>query len=184
MFRIMIIRHAEKHYEGGAERGVDIHGEHAKHELTVRGWMRAGALVPFFAPAGAAPANPLISTPRSIFASAAVHDSPSLRAQHTVTPLAALLGLEIDASYADGHEHELITAALSAASPVLIDWHHSHIVRLTRLIGGERVGCPDEWPEERFDLVWVLDREGPAPGPWRFAQATQRLFAYDRTEPI
>ena len=66
----MIIRHAEKH-NGGRERGVNLEGIHTKHELTVRGWLRAGALVRFFAPIGGTPPGFPISTPRSIFAAAA-----------------------------------------------------------------------------------------------------------------
>ncbi|HEY8003807.1 MAG TPA: hypothetical protein VIE16_06230, partial [Phenylobacterium sp.] len=66
----MIIRHAEKH-AGTHERGVNIKGYHTSHELTVRGWIRSGALVRFFAPIGGLPDGAPISTPRSIFASAA-----------------------------------------------------------------------------------------------------------------
>ena len=183
MPRIMIIRHAEKH-NGGRERGVNIEGYHTKHELTVRGWQRAGALVAFFAPLGGfAPGAP-ISTPRSIFASAATKVSPSLRAQHTVGPLAALLGVEIDARHADGEEPAAAAAVLAAPSPVLIAWHHSHIPRLARLIGGDGLACPETWPEDCFDIVWVLDREADSSGPWRLSQVVQRLFATDRLAPI
>ncbi|WP_372782202.1 hypothetical protein [Phenylobacterium sp.] len=182
MPRIMIIRHAEKH-NGTHERGVNLEGYHTKHELTVRGWLRAGALVRFFAPVGGMPPGSPISTPRSIFASAATLQSPSLRAQHTVEPLAALLGVQIDKSHADGEEAAVAAAALAAASPVLISWHHSHIPVLAKLLAGVQVGSPDAWPDERFDVVWILDRD-EAGGPWRFSQVTQGFFAYDRAEPI
>lgn len=182
MQRIMIIRHAEKH-AGTHERGVNLKGYHTSHELTVRGWIRSGALVRFFAPVGGTPQGWPISTPRSIFASAATEQSPSLRAQHTVRPLADVLGVPIDNAHADGEEPAVAAAALAAASPVLIAWHHSHIPKLARLIGGPALDCPAEWPDERFDLVWVLDRAGPE-GPWRFSQVPQGLFAYDRPEAI
>jgi hypothetical protein len=45
-----------------------------------------------------------------------------------------------------------------------------------------QVGCPDEWPEERFDVVWILDRDEDAGGAWRFAQVPQRLLPHDRDE--
>jgi phosphohistidine phosphatase SixA len=183
MTRIMIIRHAEKH-TSGRERGVDFEGFHAKHELTVRGWQRAGALVGFFAPPGGLPAGSPISTPRSILASAATKASPSLRAQHTVLALAELLRIEIDTRYADGEEAAAAAAALAAPGPVLISWHHSHISKLTRLIGGHLPDCPKSWPDDCFDVVWVLDRDDGASGPWRFSQVVQRLFANDRTDPI
>jgi phosphohistidine phosphatase SixA len=183
MPRIMIIRHAEKH-NGGHERGVSIDGFHTKHELTVRGWQRAGALVGFFAPPGGMPLGSAISTPRSIIASAATKQSPSLRAQHTVEPLAALLGIEINRLHADGEEADAAAAAIAAASPVLISWHHSHIPRLAKLIGGEALRYPPSWPDDCFDVVWILDRDPDAAGPWRFSQVVQRLFVNDRLDPI
>ena len=42
--RIMIIRHAEQHEVAGITR----EGQVDPQSLTVRGWQRAGALVPFF----------------------------------------------------------------------------------------------------------------------------------------
>ncbi|HEY2359160.1 MAG TPA: hypothetical protein VGH86_17045 [Phenylobacterium sp.] len=184
MFRVMIIRHGEKHTNGGPDRGVNIEGVHVKHELTVRGWQRAGALAPFFAPRGGLPDGSGISTPRSIFASAATAESPSLRAQHTVQPLAAVLGLGIDSRFAEGEETAIAAAVLEAEGPVLVSWHHSHIVGLARAIAGDGVGCPQAWPDERFDVVWVLDRGDGARDGWAFSQVPQRLFAHDRAEPI
>jgi phosphohistidine phosphatase SixA len=182
MTRIMLIRHAEKH-NGGRERGVSIDGVHAHHELTVRGWQRAGALVRYFAPIdGMAQGSP-ISTPRTIFASASIPESPSLRAQHTVELLAEALGIDIHHHHPDGNETAVAAAALAAPAPVLICWHHSHLPALAKAIGGPRLSCPAEWPEERFDVVWVLDRLDGA-GPWAFSQVPQRLFAHDRPEPI
>ena len=178
----MIIRHAEKH-NGGRERGVNIEGFHTKHELTVRGWLRAGALVRYFAPVAGIPPDG-ISTPRTILASAATPDSPSLRAQHTVLPLAAVLGIEIDKAYAEGEEDAAAAAALAARGPVLISWHHSHIPVLAKRIAGADLPCPPDWPDDRFDVVWILDRSDGGGGPWRFSQVTQCLFAHDRDEPI
>ena len=184
MPRIMIIRHGEKHANGGVERGVNLYGVHTKHELTVRGWQRAGALVRFFAPLDGMPPGLPISTPRTIFASAATKQSPSLRSQHTVTPLAEALGVEIDRTHACDEEPAIAAAALTAASPVLISWHHSHIPILAKLIGGLDLDCPAIWPEDRFDVVWILDRDDDDAGPWRFTQVPQRLFAGDRAEAI
>lgn len=181
MTRIMIIRHAEKHNDGG-ERGVNLAGFHTKHELTVRGWQRAGALVRYFAPVAGHPQGAPISTPRAIFASAATAVSPSLRAQHTVAPLAEALGLPVDKTHPEGAEAAAAAAALAAPQPVLIAWHHSNIPVLARQIAGPGLACPGHWPEDRFDLVWVLDRD--AAGAWRFTQALQRLFAGDGREPI
>ena len=177
----MIIRHAEKH-TGGRERGVNLEGVHTKHELTVRGWLRAGALVRFFAPIGGTPPGLPISTPRSIFAAAATPDSPSRRAQHTGQPGAAVLGDHGDKGYSDGAEADLPAAALAAPGPVLISWHHSHIPILAKAIAGPQFEGPADWPDDRFDVVWILDRYDD--NRWGFSQCAQCLFAYDRDEPI
>jgi broad specificity phosphatase PhoE len=180
----MIIRHAEKHTNGaGVDKSVSPQGVHTKHELTVRGWLRAGALAPFFAPTAGLAEDAPISTPRTIFASAATKQSPSLRPQHTVRPLAELLGLEIDTRFACGQEQALAAAAQQAQGPVLIVWHHSHICGLADMITGPRTQFPRHWPDDRFDVVWVLDRREPD-APWAFSQVAQRLFAYDRAEAI
>jgi hypothetical protein len=176
MTRVMIIRHGEKH-AGTHDHGVNVQGVRTKHELTVRGWRRAGALVRYFAPVGGMAADAPISTPQSIFASAATPASPSLRAQHTVLPLAEMLGVEVNATHPEGQEIAVATAALAAPAPVLISWHHSHIPLLAKAVAGAGVGCPEAWPDDRFDVVWVLDRNGA--GAWRFSQVAQRLFAED-----
>src|SRR4051812_21666881 len=74
MHKIMIIRHAEKHQHGMQARGVDEDGHPARHELTVRGWQRAGALVQLFAQPGSEARTSAIQVPRSIFASDATKD--------------------------------------------------------------------------------------------------------------
>ena len=181
MTRVMIIRHAEKH-NGLGERGVSLDGLRTKHELTVRGWQRAGALVRYFAPVGGLPPGAPISTPRTIFASAATPKSPSLRPKHTVEPLAAVLGVTINVDHPEGEEAAVAAAAVAAPGPVLISWHHSHIPRLARAIAGSPLDCPHEWPEDRFDVVWILDRDDA--GAWAFSQAAQLLFAGDRAGPI
>lgn len=181
----MIIRHAEKPTHGGPDRSVCIDGYHAKHELTVRGWQRAAALVHFFAPRNGEPHHPHIAPPRALFAAAATEVSPSLRSQRTVEPMAHALGLAIEASHAEGEEAALAAAALRASSPVLIAWHHHRIPELARLIAAG-LQCPEEWPDNRFDMVWVLDQVAPAAvagdvqgDRWRFSQVPQLLFPHD-----
>jgi hypothetical protein len=180
MQRIMIIRHAEKPLNGRADRSVCINGFHAKHELTVRGWQRAAALVRFFTTAS--DEHP-VSPPRSIFAAAATAVSPSLRSQRTVEPLSAALGVAINLDHAEHEEASLAAAALAAEPPVLIAWHHHSIPDLVRMIAGDALPCPPAWPDDRYDLLWTLDRAGPAAG-WTFRQAPQRLFGHDRPDIV
>jgi hypothetical protein len=183
----MIIRHAEKPVDGGPDRGVSIDGFHAKHELTVRGWQRAASLVRYFAPLHPHPPDAAVATPQTIFASAATIESPSLRSQHTVAPLAAALGLTINAHLAEGDEAALAQAALAAPGPVLIAWHHHCIPDLARLIAtlatseaAAAVGqdWPRAWPDDRFDLVWTLDSL-ECGQRWKLQQIPQRLLSHD-----
>jgi hypothetical protein len=176
MHKIMIIRHAEKHQHGSRGHGVTEDGRPARHELTVQGWQRAAALVRFFVPAGAAQKHSAIQAPRAVFASNATRESPSLRAMHTSGPLAGELGIAVDHDYAEGEEEALAAAALAAPSPVLIVWHHGRIPHLARAIAGEGIGCPARWPDERFDVVWILERGAQV---WTFSQVAQRLLPGD-----
>ena len=182
MHKIMIIRHAEKHQHGIHDRGVTEDGRPAHHELTVRGWQRAGALVSYFAPHNAPPKDSPIQTPHSIFASNATKQSPSLRAMHTAGPLAAALGIAVNHDFAEDQEPALAAAVMTAPSPVLIVWHHGHIARLVKEIAGQQVKCPLHWPDERFDLVWILESHPAHGGGWRFSQCTQCLLPDDRTD--
>jgi broad specificity phosphatase PhoE len=178
----MIIRHAEKHQRGLHGRGVDEAGNPAAHELTVRGWERAGALVQFFTKSLRDSGKSAIQTPRSIFASAATKHSPSLRAMHTAGPLAAALCVEVNHDFAEGQEPALAAAVFHAPPPVLIVWHHGAISGLVREIAGEHIKCPEYWPEDRFDIVWILEC-GPE-GSWSFMQVTQCLLPGDCTDVI
>jgi broad specificity phosphatase PhoE len=179
----MIIRHAEKPNEEGPVRGVMAGGGHNRHDLTVRGWQRAGALVRYFAPLSGVCHDPLISTPRVIIAAAAVTGSLSLRSQHTVEPLAALLALPIDERHPEGDEASVALVALSAPSPVLIAWHHRRIPALVDAVTDAQVSHPRRWPDSRFDVVWVLDRAGPE-HPWTFSQTAQQVLPFDRSDVI
>jgi hypothetical protein len=102
---------------------------------------------------------------------------------HTAGPLADELGLEVNHDHAEGEETALAAAVFAAPSPVLIVWHHNHIVRLVRKIAGDQPGCPAHWPDERFDLVWILDRGDARTGAWAFSQVAQRLFPDDCLTP-
>jgi hypothetical protein len=180
MRKIMLIRHAEKHTPGSPDRGITLDGHHAAHELTVRGWQRAAALVTLFCPACGIPKGSPIETPRSIFASDATKKSPSKRAMHTVGPLADMIGIPVHHEYAEEEEAALAAAVLAAPSPVLIAWHHGNLPKLVRAIACKDLGCPPHWPDERFDVTWILECNGA--GKWTFSQVAQRLLPGDRAE--
>lgn len=175
---IMVIRHAEK--PDDKHRGVCPRGKEDPHDLIVRGWQRAGALVRFFAPHGGEPRAP-IRTPRVIFASNTEIGSQSKRPEHTVRPLARLLGEDmLNTDYGDGQEADVARAAEGAAAdgPVLIAWHHEKIPEILEHL--RVAGYPETWPDERFDLVWVLKRTD-RDVRWTFVkEVPQLLLAGDK----
>jgi hypothetical protein len=172
---VMLIRHAEKPSEDGRVGGVDLSGKADERSLSALGWQRAGALVRFFA----APAEPLVR-PDALFATAVRHDSPSRRPLQTLEPLGLMLGIAVNASHGR-HEIEALMAAVAAErGHVLISWTHRTINRIAaHLLGG--ADAPAQWPEERFDMVWLFRRQGAA---WSLVQVPQMLLAGDSRAPI
>jgi len=75
----------------------------------------------------------------------------------------------------------LAAVVLAAPSPALIVWHHAAIPRLVMEIAGKLPGCPVHWPDDRFDLIWILERNAPRAG-WSFSQVLQRLLPGDGTD--
>lgn len=173
---IMIVRHAEKPTAANDHHGVRPDGEHDKHSLTVRGWMRAGALVGLFAPQHGEPGRGL-AVPDAIYAAGHTGDG-SRRSVQTVTPLAEWLGLPVHDRWEAGAEADLATALADRRDTVLVAWHHEAIPEIVSALGS--IAVP-EWPDTRFDVVWTFTRVGT---DWRFAQVPQLLLAGDLPEPI
>ena len=183
--KIMIIRHAEK--PAGKIAGVDETGASSGHHLSVRGWQRAGALACLFAPAHGPLQNALLAKPAFIFASAAATDpepgdTKSRRSEETVTPLAQLIGVDINLKFSKGQETALAQAALACDGPVLIAWRHEGIHVIANAILGAEV-APPSWPKDRFDVIFVFTLN-PLDGTYSFAQVMQWLLAGDPAEPI
>jgi hypothetical protein len=171
--RIMLIRHAEK--PDGKDDGVDQKGNPDKHDLIVRGWQRAGALVRFFANPSD-PSGP-IRRPATIFATEPTTGSDSKRPLHTVTPLKQLLGIPVDSTIHEGSEQDLANKAIASDGVVLIAWHHGKIPAIANLIL-QNMSAPQKWPSGRFDVVWIFSRAA-ANAPWTFSQVPQLLLSGD-----
>jgi broad specificity phosphatase PhoE len=175
--RIMFIRHAEKPGVGNDDGGVAPVGVVDKESLTVRGWQRAGALVWFFN------SRPDMR-PRAIFASGIGHQSKSKRPMETVMPLAELLKQTGETAFVTKHLKDdlqpLIEDVLSQEGPVLVSWEHDRIAPLVAKLPNPPA-VPGDWPDGRFDMVWVLDRTAAG---WSFSQIPQLLLAGDSPDPI
>jgi broad specificity phosphatase PhoE len=176
---IVLIRHGEKPGQDGPPHGVNRHGEHDDHSLSVRGWTRAGALAAMFARAPHAD-HPAVARPIRVFATRPTHTDRSTRERDTALPTALRLGVAIDDSIAHGDEQALADLVLSDAGDTLVVWHHGELSDLARAFPLENAAdVPERWPEDRFDLYWILARTPGSSGPYRFTVAPQLLLDGD-----
>jgi hypothetical protein len=196
--KVMIIRHGEKPtIKHQPPFGVTADGEQDWESLTVRGWLRAGALEALFAPSNGPPPKPALAKPSLIYASkprdpgvVAPEDddsSKSKRPLQTVTPLASKLKIAPNLGYGKGDEAALVKDVLAQAGAILICWQHECIYEIARNLVGtnppERA-IPSKWPGDRFDLVWVLESLSPGAGRWIFTQVPQQLLVDDKDTVI
>ena len=175
---IMLVRHGEKPGEGSPPHGVNHHGERDEHSLSVQGWTRAGALASLFAHAPSA-SHPHVVRPGRIFATRPTHKAKSEREMHTATPTAHRLKVHVDDSHTHGNEEDLVKAVLGRPEAALIVWHHGTLAKLVShfpIVNSDDV--PKHWPDERFDLIWVLERQ-PGAEKYRFVVVPQMLLADD-----
>jgi broad specificity phosphatase PhoE len=179
--KIMLIRHGEKQIVP-PPLSVNVDGIHDKHSLSIRGWQRAGALVPFFRkPWATGIATPTVLFGSRVTAGDGVHVegedvTKSLRPQQTLTPLAEALGVTLNTDWSVGEEPQLVAAIKNATGIVLVAWEHKHIPLIARALSSD---APDHWPHgDRFDLVWVLDTIVGS-GLYSFREIHQNLLAGD-----
>ena len=177
---VMLIRHAEKPERSGRPHGVADDGTHDDHSLTVQGWVRAGALAGLFAPPHREPMRPL-RRPDAVYGPAVNDDTPRRRSVQTVTPLAGRLGLDVVESFGEGDEKALAHALRHGRGAALVAWHHQTLRDIVGHLGRVEPAPPADWPDERFDVVYVLTGQGKQ---WRFAQVPQLLLPGDLPHPI
>ena len=115
----MFVRHGEKPGEGTKPHGVNHHGEHDGHSLSVLGWIRAGALAGLFAHAPSR-AHPHIVRPGRIIATRPTEEAKSKREIHTAAPIAQRLKLEIEDAHTHGHEADLATEVFESGNVALL----------------------------------------------------------------
>jgi hypothetical protein len=116
-------------------------------------------------------------------ASGTAPHSKSLRPQHTVLALADFLGQGLVLSHPKGDEDALVADVLSRNGTVLIAWEHEAIPAIANRILGNDTTCPQKWPGDRFDLLWVFNHTG-GPEAWAFTQVPQMLLPADKGDVI
>lgn len=179
----MLIRHAEKPSDGSPPYGVTVRGEREKESLTVRGWQRAGALANLFAPAGGVFQDPSLARPQFIYASKPLKHNGSRRPVETVMPIAEKLGIRINSNFPKTALESMLEDVFLCDGAVLICWQREYIPKIANYILGNTTTTPRFFPENRFDLVWVFDRD-PALAEYAFKQVPQHLLRDDSQTPI
>src|ERR1700694_3342608 len=174
--QILLIRHAEKPALVGKPHGIDVNGDPHPHSLIVRGWQRAGALVPFFCD----PRSPQIKRPTRVY-SPPSHgtEGDHGRPFETIVAVAEALNLEPQTRFTLDEEDALAKHVLATDGVILIAWEHKRIPAIANALLGNTTTVPQTWPDDCFDIVWILDRDGS--GADAFSQLPQRLLAGDRT---
>ena len=181
--KIMLIRHAEKPGNSCPPHGVTFEGEREKESLTVRGWQRAGALAAFFAPANNCFQDPALARPQVLYASTPTKRNGSRRPVETITPLAERLAIKVNTNFSKFESEEMLDEAFLCSGVVLVCWQHELIPKIANRILGDKTTAPQAWPEDRFDMVWVFDRD-PSNGRYNFKQVPQNLLLGDWAIPI
>jgi hypothetical protein len=89
----------------------------------------------------------------------------------------------LNTNHLKGEEAKMVADVLASDGAVLIAWEHQAISVIGNSITGNNTLCPQSWPENRFDLIFVFDQDVGS-GEWSFHQVPQRLLAGDSSEPI
>ena len=169
----MIIRHGEK--PDGSAPGLDEDGNEDDSSLTAVGWQRARGLVDLFDPTRGDP-RPGIAVPERIYAAGVTDDGEGQRTRETVAPLGAALGLPVDTDLGRGDEKKLVKDVLAQPGATLISWQHGGIPEIVDDFPSVSPAPPDEWPDDRFDVVWTLTRTADG---WHFTQTPQLVLPQD-----
>jgi hypothetical protein len=181
--KIMVIRHAEKPANDPPPHGVTLKGEREKESLAIRGWQRAGALASFFAPTNGSFQDPSLAKPQFLYASRFIRRQGSRRPIETITPLAEKLAIRINAHFARDEPKNMLEDVFLCGGVVLICWQYEYIPQIASYILGNKTTAPHDWPEDRFDVVWVFDRDATT-NQYSFKQVPQSLLMGDWATPI
>jgi hypothetical protein len=180
---VSLIRHGEKQIGDAYPQGVSVDGTPDPNSLTPRGWQRAGALIGLFVDREAGGAPTVLPTPDHLFASEIGPHSQSRRPAETLLPIAERLGMTIAEPFLQDQLDELAAAVAGCDGHVLVAWEHKRIPLIAARLGAEASTVPHVWPDDRYDLVWILE-PGPTGGGFCLRQVPQLLLAGDRPDPI
>jgi hypothetical protein len=180
---VMLLRHAEKPLGAGPPLGVTIDGTPDVESLTPRGWQRSGALVTLFVGDASNDRTPRLPTPTHLFASQIGLHSSSQRPTETLLPLAERLVLSIDSRFGKEELGPLVQAIRAIDGIVVVAWEHHLIPSIANMLIGDTAAVPQIWPDDRYDVVWVIEYAA-ADGRPTLHQVPEMLLAGDESSPI
>jgi len=93
-------------------------------------------------------------------------------------PLAEKLAITINPNFQKFETESMLEDAFLCKGVVLISWQREYILQITDQILGNKAVAPPEWPEDRFDMVWVFDRHSSS-AQYSFKQIPQSLLMGD-----
>ena len=181
--KILLLRHAEKPAKDNVPYGVNRKGERNKESLAVRGWQRAGALTSLFAPANGHLQHPSLATPQFLYASKPLLRKGSRRPLQTIAPLAEKLAIQVNTEFERSEFESMIEEVFACNGVVLICWQREYLPDIASVILRDTKLAPRDWPEDRFDMIWVFDLHRPS-STYKFRQVPQLLLGGDLTDPI
>ena len=174
----MLIRHAEKPDRDGEPFGVNEKGTRNKEALAVRGWQRAGALAALLAPTDGHFQHRALAKPKFLFASKPLKRKGSRRPIQTIRPVAQKLAIDIDSDFQRADYESMLEGVFSCKGVVLVCWQREYIPQIASYILGDGSKVPADWPEDRYDIVWVFDLNRRT-GRYTFKQVPQKLLSGD-----
>src|SRR5262245_34550940 len=176
---IVLIRHGEKPEPGSPGKGVDKDGDEDSESLLVRGWQRAGGLALLFDGG-----SPRFERPARIYASGVIKKdgsgSRSKRPLQTIKPLARRIGVTPIDDFTKGEEAKLAAQLVGLDGVTLVSWPHQSTDEIVRAVF--KKSFDRKWPDERYDLVWMLTRPDGA-SDWSFSETRQQLLVGDEGLP-
>jgi hypothetical protein len=179
---MMFTRHGEKPGQGERPHGVNPDGEHDEHSLSVEGWVRAGGLASVLANCPL-PSYAGLVKPARVIATKPTPAAKSHREMDTAGPTARRLNLPLEDSFEHGHEKHVAHSLLNADDDALVVWHHGALPELLSYLPVRNAAeIPKVWPEDRFDLLWVLSRNSDAED-YTFSIVPQLILQQDLPTP-
>ena len=75
----------------------------------------------------------------------------------------------------------LVEHVMTQPGPTLISWQHSEIPSIVDEFPSVSPDPPEEWPSDRFDVVWTLTRTADG---WTFTQTPELVLPQDHAGVI